>query len=982
MKLIQVEAHGFKSFADKVTLKFDGGVVAIIGPNGSGKSNINDAIRWVLGETSSKMLRGDNMEDVIFAGSKTEKEMNRAEVILTFDNRDRTCDIPHDIFTISRVLHRGKGSNEYYINGEVARQKDIKEIAMQSGISKSSLAIIAQGTISDIAEATPERRREIFEEASGTSMYRSRKNETQRKLERTQEALEQIKILVDELERQLKPLQRQAEKAKVYNQKAAQLKEVEVSLLVHDFLAYSDRLEELQKEARNYDFLKDELETKLRSYNEIIKRKNEIISELDNNISNLNKELDDVNNEIHNLEIRNAREEKHREMLIKGELIATPKEQAQAIKEELNNLSTKILGFKEFITNKDKEITKLQASVTDKSTKLTSLRRELSAEENKINKIKNKLDYIEEMRTNKTTLAKGVKNISENAHLFRGYKGLISELISVEAKYAVAIETVLVGALQHIVVDNSDTAVKAINFLKENRGGKATFIPLGSIKPKFVHEQHIVVAQTQKGFLGIASELVSADRDLDILKKFLLGNILVSENIESANKLANLLERRYTVVTLEGDIIRAGGVMSGGESSQNVSTFAASEQVKELQALLPTLENNVSKINQVIAKMQHEQDSESSLLTNYILEKTKADKELETIQNSFDELMVKYSSISKEVEYESQIVDITAEIQKLILKRSDLTALRISQNDLFSTAKKEVNNLILEKSEIDSDLNQLLKDNGQKISEKAKAEAAIQYAKERLSVQYGMLFEAAKELYNPEIDFDVARKLVTSLRQDIKELGHINQDSIQQLEEVQNRYNEVKEQEEDIIKTKATIEEAIDEMDKIIVERITQTVSLVNDEFKHVFAKMFGGGMAEIRYTDPDNILESGIDVIAQPPGKSVKNLKLFSGGEKALIAISLLFSILKAKPLPLCIVDEVEAALDEANVIRFAEFLQSLKKDTQFIVITHRQGTMERVDKLYGATMQKRGVTTFFSVNLAEAKKMVDEEGNAKVSD
>ena len=271
-------------------------------------------------------------------------------------------------------------------------------------------------------------------------------------------------------------------------------------------------------------------------------------------------------------------------------------------------------------------------------------------------------------------------------------------------------------------------------------------------------------------------------------------------------------------------------------------------------------------------------------------------------------------------------------------------------------------------------MRELLAENGKKLAEKVRAEATIENAKKRLAEQYSMLFETAKQFYKPEIDFDVARKLVDNLKQDIRELGHINLDAIKQFEEVQARYEEVKTQEEQIAAAKQTIEEAIDEMDKIIVEKITQTVELVNNEFKFVFSKMFGGGMAEIRYTDPDNLLETGIDVIAQPPGKSIKNLKLFSGGEKALIAISLLFSILKAKPLPLCILDEVEAALDEANVIRFAEFLQNLKKDTQFVVITHRQGTMERVDKLYGATMQKRGVTTFFSVSLADAKNLIDE--------
>lgn len=975
MKLIQVEAHGFKSFADKVTLKFDGGIVAIIGPNGSGKSNINDAIRWVLGETSSKVLRGDTMEDVIFSGSKTEKEMDRAEVILTFDNKDRSCDIPYDVFTISRVLTRGNGSNEYYINGELARQRDIKEIAMQSGISKSSLAIIGQGTISNIAESTPEKRREIFEDAAGTSMYKSKKIEAQRKLEKTQEALEQISILIQEQERQLKPLQRQAEKAKIYKTKAEQLKEVEVALLVHDFMDYSDKLEKLNVEGQDYNLIKEELETKIRVYNEVSEQKSKFVLELENNIKKISERLSEISEEITTLEIRNAKEAKHREMLLSGELTISPKEKLAAMKEELNALNTNILGYKTFLETKKKESEQLSQSASIRSTKINGIKRELSFKKEELNKIKSKLDVIEEIKYKKTNLAKGTHNIVENSHLFRGYKALVSELIEVNEKYALAIETILSSAMQHIVVDKPETAVEAINFLKSNNGGRATFIPLSSIKPKFVPEQHIVVAQTQKGFLGIASELVSTEEQYNVLKKFLLGNVLVADNIENANKLSKLLETRYMVVTLDGDIIRVGGVLSGGQASQNVSTLAADEQVKKLQDLIPVINAKISQLSNELFELEKDQNKETSLLTNISLERAKIDNLYRTTLDKFDSLREQYRSASQE-EYEAENnkkIDIVAAIQQLMLERSDLSAKKSSQEDIYHNLKQELQNLTNQRFQVSEELNNLIKDNANKIAEKAKAETIIQNAKQRLSEQYGMLFEVAKQFYNPDIDFEVARKTVADLKLDIRELGHVNLDSINQLEELETRYKEVKSQEQEIISAKTTIEDAISEMDKIIIERMTQTVTLVNAEFKHVFAKMFGGGMAEIRYTDPENILETGIDVIAQPPGKSIKNLKLFSGGEKALIAISLLFSILKAKPLPLCILDEVEAALDEANVIRFAEYLHTLKKDTQFIVITHRQGTMERVNKLYGATMQKRGVTTFFAVNLSDAKKTIE---------
>ena len=959
MKLIQVEAHGFKSFADKVALKFDGGVCAIIGPNGSGKSNINDAIRWVLGESSSKALRGDNMEDVIFAGSKTEKEMNRAEVTLTFDNRDRAVSIDQDFFTISRVLNRGKSENEYYINGELARLKDIKEISMESGISKSSLAIIGQGTISDIAEATPERRREIFEEASGTSMYRVRKIEAQRKLERTEEALSQITVLVQELEKQLKPLQRQAEKAKIFKEKTEQLKDVEVALLVHDFIYFSDQLKVLEEEAKDYAIAKDDLEARLESYNASIKQKTEIINELEKLIQELQKELDETNTNISSMEIRSAKKAKHREMVLSGDIKVSTEAQIDTLKEVLSELNEKISAFKNFIKTKSDELKNLEDLTIKLNTEINESSRQCSIEIDKLNKVKSKIDVIKDVRDNKTSLA----------------KALVSQIIEVEPKFARAIETILASAMQHIVVDTSETAVDAINFLKQNNGGRATFIPLASIRPKIVQEQHIVVAQVQKGFLGVAAELVTVDREYDTLKKFLLGNILICDTIENASKLANLLEKRYMVVSLDGDTVKVGGIMSGGQVSQTVSIFGLEDQLKELEALIPPLENNIALLREKIAKLEYEKQSQISLSTNYSLEKASYESKLKEAIEEFDRLSIQYQQLTNEkLELEAN-VDFAKEISNLITKRSDLSAKLKTQNELLKSSREQYYEITYKKNEADVALKDLLVENSKKIGDKARAEATIEGAKRRLSEQYGMLFETAKQFYNPEIDFDVARKLVDNLRQDIRELGHVNLESIEQLAEVETRYNQVKTQEEQIITAKKTIEDAIDEMDKIIVNKITQTVDLVNSEFKFVFSKMFGGGMAEIRYTDPENLLESGIDVIAQPPGKAIKNLKLFSGGEKALIAISLLFSILKAKPLPLCILDEVEAALDEANVIRFAEFLQNLKKETQFIVITHRQGTMERVDKLYGATMQKRGVTTFFSVNLAEAKKLIDNE-------
>ncbi|WP_261368942.1 hypothetical protein [Mycoplasma struthionis] len=686
-----------------------------------------------------------------------------------------------------------------------------------------------------------------------------------------------------------------------------------------------------------------------------------------------------IKEKIQKLQVRIASDTARREMLINGELNATPKEKEEAIKQELNSLNSVIVKYEEYLNNNKKVIEEKKAEgqgITDLIRKKESLKNEKYS---KLQKAKATLETLQNMKNNKTDLANGTKHIVENTHLFPGFKSIVSNLINVEDKYARAIETVLNSALQHIVVDKPETAVKAINFLKDNHAGRATFIPLSSITPRYINEQHKVVAQTQKGFLGVASDLVKMEAEFSVLNKFLLGNILVTDTIESASRLSQLLEKRYLIVSLDGDLVRVGGVMSGGQATERPSVLKLDTQIKSIEDTIPNLEKEVNELSLELRDLNSKRDFIISSSGSLQVESSKTQGKLDIVKDKFLDLKNKLEEIT-DAEFETQTVKNAAvEIQELELENSNLTVEKNSIADSLMQARNENQDETRKLMDLTSQQNNYLSENGIILKNIAKAESVINLTKQRLSEQYNMLIESAQKVYNPEIDFEVARKLVNSLKEDIKELGHVDLNSINDFEEVQKRYEQIESQQNEIIEAKKTIEEAIENLDQIIIERITNTVSLVNAEFKHVFSKMFGGGMAEIRFTEPDNILESGIDVVAQPPGKSVRNLKLFSGGEKALIAISLLFSILKAKPLPLCILDEVEAALDEANVIRFAEFLQVLKADTQFLVITHRQGTMERVDKLYGATMQKRGVTTFFAVNLSEAKELVDEHGNAK---
>ncbi|MGX9340603.1 AAA family ATPase [Mycoplasma sp. 4044] len=976
MKLIEVQAHGFKSFADRVTLKFDGGIVAIVGPNGSGKSNINDAIRWVLGETSSKALRGDTMSDVIFAGSESQEPMERAEVILTFDNSDRAVNIPHDVFTISRVLNRGKGSNEYYINGELARMKDIKEIAMQSGISKSSLAIISQGTISDVAEATPERRREFFEEAAGTSMYKTRKKEALSKLQKTEESLNVIAAKVQELDKQLTPLKRQASKAEEYIEKSNQLKDVEISLLVHEI----DQAQNKNSKIQNENGAGEEVLKQLSDEIKALENEATVVSKertnVDSEVEKLRSEIEEISEQIVNLKLRDAGTKQQQEWILQGKINVSKEEEISTLKARIEELHARIISFKQL--EKDyKEKSQTESSQALKfSENIYEVKNKRSVVYKQRSDVQARISNLKDMKDNGLNFARATKLILDHSHLFKGFKGTVAQLLEVPSQYATAVEVVLANALQNIVVTDDKTAVEAIEFLKKNKGGRTSFIPLASISERSIREDHIRVAKTHPGFVGVLADFINTKPEFDKLKRFLMGHIILANNIDEATKISQLLEKRYMIVTLEGDIIRIGGVITGGQAPQTNNVFQLDENIKKLEDLLPNIEEEITRFETEVQELELQYNKHTSAARELMIEAVKINENVLKDTKEFDELTVRYEALTKEKIQLNENINFVESIEILASQKSAKEALLETTKQHQNAVNARLNLIIDKKTKLDSKYRFESEQFNRVSIEKTRNEAIIQQAARRLSEQYSLTFEVAKEeYYNPEIDYSVSKKIVLQLQQEIKELGNVNLQATEQVKEVQERYDIHKKTEDELTEAVNKINQAIDEMDKMIIAKIKNTVNLVNNEFKYVFNKMFGGGMAEIRFTEPDNLLDSGLDIIAQPPGKSIKNLKLFSGGEKALIAISLLFSILKAKPLPLCILDEVEAALDEANVIRFAEFLHKLKADTQFIVITHRQGTMERVDRLYGATMQNRGITTFLSVALEKAKELVDEE-------
>ena len=973
MKLIKVEAKGFKSFADKVTLKFNGGVVGIVGPNGSGKSNINDAIKWVLGEQSFKALRGDNMEDIIFAGSRTEKEQNKCEVTLTFDNSEGKLSIPHKIFTISRVLERGKSGNAYYINDQIARYRDIREIALESGISKSSLAIISQGTVSDIAQATPEQRRGILEDAAGTSKYKAKKVEALRKLEKTQESLEKINTVVLELKKQLQPLEKQAEKARIYLEKSKELKEVEVGLLVHDLSLFNSKLEALRAELIGVQETKEDLESRIKDQEISIEQNLDYKVNLEKEIRELNADLEKINESLYNLEVRFKNEEQKRELIISGQIQVANAEKINAMKSQLEVYASEIKHFKTWGESSIQNVRNKKEEVNTIELNIATLRLKSNTMKTNLLKVKTKIDVLVDHKENKTNLFKGTKTILDNKSLFRGMEGTVSDIINVPEQYASAIESILQNALQHIVVDASETAIKMIEFLKANNGGRATFIPLSSINEKEIRSDYLLQINNKSGFIGVASELVSSDDKYSKLIKFLLGNTIIVEDIQSANKISHLVDKKYLIASLDGDLIRVGGIMTGGTKINSSNLIGIEDQIRQLHEIIPGLTKGIDIANIEITKLENIKEEKQGLINELTIEIVKNNEKHDNVEKQFLDLKLDFETQSKKTFDADSFKSIDGSLNELKSSKGIVQATLRSKREKLELIDTSISRTSLSKQELEKSLRLIISNSSEKITEKTKAEFYVQEATKRLSEHYHLTFESAKENFILTLKLDDAREVVSRLKTEIDELGNVNLEAIKLYAEIKERHDDIYANQQELTEAKNIILEAISEMDKIIISRISSTLELVNQEFNLVFQKMFGGGEARIFLVDPRDVLESGVDIQAQPPGKSVKNLKLFSGGEKALIAISLLFAIIKAKPLPLCILDEVEAALDEANVVRYAEFLQSLKANTQFIVITHRHGTMSRVDDLFGATMQKRGVTTFFSIELSKAKELVE---------
>ena len=1177
MYLKSIEMQGFKSFADKTKVVFDRGVTAVVGPNGSGKSNITESLRWALGESSAKSLRGGKMPDVIFAGTENRNPLNFASVVVTLDNSSGFIVNKNKEIKVERHIYRS-GDSEYLIDGQKVRLRDVHDLFMDTGLGRDSFSIISQGRVEAIFNSKPEERRAIFEEAAGVLKYKTRKKETESKLAQAQGNLDRLDDIIYELDNQVKPLEKQAQTAKKFLELDGQRKELYLDVLVAQLSLGKDKLSEKEAELES---VKTELTTyykqrsELEQENQSLKEKRHRLSvQLDREqavLLDVTKLISDLERKIEVHKLESSQNESSRQeaqarlenLLTRREQLEEQIEQKQGVLEQLEN---SLSSLKEDIAAVDREIsyfsedpdqvldylreqyvalmqeeaeasnrlTKIQQDIANqislsesKSEDLARLQTEKQTAQEELDKSRKSLEeadhelrqLLERYQTKKSELDQvqatyqseqgrlfdlldqlkgkqarqssleailknhsnfyaGVKAVLQEAPSLGGIIGAVSEQLTFDTRYQTALEIALGGASQNVIVEDEATAKRAIAFLKEKRQGRATFLPLTTIKPRQLSGQQISLLESSDGFLGLASDLVTYQPNLDVIFQNLLGTIAIFDTIDHANKAARATKFQVRMVTMDGAEIRPGGAFAGGSNRNNSTTFIKPEldallgEIAELSSQLQEQESLVAakktsldqtrealetikaegeeaRLNQQSARIHQEQADNrlAQLSVQYDLQMSQVSP---TILTELDEEATKeavnvQALNEKKIALEQQINQvrdnrdsIQESLQKLQTQKGQLTLvqaeatsqLRFEQIDLRrlqeekATTEKDIailEDLINQKvvaledttielleeqlqaaSDKQSQTNQILirlkfeledidgqfedleerlqqarTKNDDLIRKQAKLEADCEQAGDTLRTLLGNLtehfklsFEAAQSQAKAVENLASAEQNLKNLERAIRALGQVNLDAIEQYDEVNNRLTFLNEQRTDILSARDLLLDTIHEMDDEVKERFKVTFEAIRESFKQTFKQMFGGGSADLILTEND-ILTAGVEISVQPPGKKIQSLNLMSGGEKALSALALLFSIIRVKTIPFVILDEVEAALDEANVKRFGDYLNRFDKESQFIVVTHRKGTMAAADAIYGVTMQESGVSKIVSVKLKDMEKL-----------
>ena len=1199
LKFKKIEMFGFKSFADKIEVKFEPGVTGIVGPNGCGKSNVSDAIRWVMGEQSAKALRGANMQDVIFNGTDDRKSQSFCEVSLYFDNTDKTFPLSYDEVVLTRKLYRS-GESEYMINKQPCRMKDIVDALRDTGLGRDSYCIIGQGKIDSLLSVKPEDRRAIFEEAAGISKFKNRKLEAERKLERTMDNITRLSDIIGELERQLGPLKEQSENAKKFLELREVLKNLELNIYVSQYESASDnkakisekiselteelelKQTELVKVLEEYNFSRESINNldysieklrdeqlnltvnleKLSGQSNVVREK---LSNTNNNISRLNNEIGQdealssaLSQEIENLKNKkeelNKTLEKSQEKLEKtneeylevvdritagetaaqesGNELYSALEKISDVKGSLGSLTaekTSLESRKDELEKRKAEIEKEKKTVKEKIATLEESLKEVedeikvkTNEQNgligEVSVIKGQLnDYqtsLAEANAQYHTLLSRAKLMQEMAEENEGYIisvkrlleqsktnsslggkiiGVVAKLMKVPEMFETAIEMALGASVQNIVTKNEDDAKFIVNYLKEKRFGRATFLPITSMKERAISSEFLPKLKAP-GVLGIASDLVSFDKAHAPVFKSLLGSTVIVDSIDNAVNLARSTKYGFKIVTLDGDVINPQGSISGGSKKDaGVNLLGRERELEDTKKATQQLKAEIERLTDKISQLEAKKEKNNSSLTKLAgliheveVKKVKFNDEIDGAKLSLDQALANERSVIVALEgitdrleiikaalkeAESQEKEINSEktsasemriklaekFEALKAQRENLyeeltqlkvniastqseldktekeidrleteqatSAYRLKENKLelqknlaviaefekvlseFSDSsetegirsrldeiKGELNNLDMRKASLQADMNNAdtkkmdLNVDIQRVSDKktkeemnlAKIDTDIETMQERVWEEYSMTYADAVAF--KEEGFDLTKGLSESskVKKEINALGFVNVSAIEDVKEVSARYDELSAQREDLVKTQQDLVKLIGELTTQMEDKFLTEFKLINANFQKTFKELFGGGRAELVLHDDEPVLEAGIDIIAEPPGKKLQNISLLSGGEKAITAIAILFAILKLRPMPFCVLDEIEAALDDANVDRFAQYLKRFSEDTQFIVITHRKPTMELADCLYGVTMEEKGVSKMVSVKLSDAVKNSTEGASA----
>lgn len=974
MFLKRIELQGFKSFADKTVIQFDQDITGIVGPNGCGKSNVNDAIRWVLGEQSVKSLRsGTNMSDIIFSGSEYRKPVNMARVTLVFDNSTRVFDSDFDEIEITRQILRANNEASYFINKTPCRLKDINDLVMDTGLGKDSLSIITQGNISSFADAKPEDRRSLFEEAAGVAKYKKRKKVSLSKLEQTKENLDRLQDILDELERQIGPLEKQAKKAEKYISLRDKLSKIEISVLVEDIDQYNEKINQINKELFDIQAMHTSENAELLKQETRLENIRKEMYALDKQINELQGKYTKAMEENYQLERRKIEQDEKRKYMLK---VADKKARQKEIQAMLEEARFEYQDRHQRLMQTQQDLNNRRNIVNDLKTKISKARYESDQANNILTQLQNRRQVLENMMKQPFAHQQGVRSVMQAKNSLSGVYGVVSELLIAHADKALAVNAALGGSIYQIITKNEADARNAISFLKRNCSGRATFLPLSVCHPRKMNEQVITIASTSPGFLGFASECVDCKEIFDPVKERLLGNVIVVDILQNANETAKRLRYAYKIVTLDGDIVHTGGSMTGGVT-KNQSTPVTMRQ--ELDTINSKIEGQKIKADSCLnetdiltQKLQKENDA----IVTLQIELAKLENIYATKKAKYDSILAEYQELGVDIEENAELAqdDLVVQMSKMHAVLDSLSleiqSLRQSRFDKGNDAEQLENQIRLVRREMNSKQSQIHNYEMEIVKVKTQLENALN----RLSTDYEMTYEYALTK-KEDVEIESAKEEVIQLRQAISRLGNVNLDAPNEYKEVKERFDFMTSQKEDLEKASQQILAAIDEMDQTMISQFTEMFNKINAELDGVFKAMFGGGRASLSMVDPDDVLNTGIDIDVQPPGKMVKNIQTFSGGEKALIAISVLFAILKARTMPLCIFDEVEAALDQANVERFARYLSHYRGQSQFIAVTHRPGTMEQCDTLYGVTMQKDGVSKVLKVQLKDAVHIAKEE-------